>query len=85
MATNSRKRAAGQAGRTGQASQGVRKAALRSRRSPYQTEIATLARTTAELPSPFRERAINLVAAIVVLFERFRREILNGKRKTEQP
>jgi len=37
------------------------------------------------LPSPFRERAINLVAAIVVLFERFRREILNGKRKTEQP
>lgn len=71
MATNSRKRAAGQAGRTGPAPRGPRKAARRARRSPYQTEIATLARTTAELPSPFRLRAINLVASVVGLFKRF--------------
>lgn len=48
-------------------------------------EIAALADTTAELPSPFRERAIRIVAAIVGLFERAWRELRGGDRPDRSP
>ncbi len=65
----------GQAKRTKPPAQGSRKATQKPKRKPYQMEITALADTTAELPPPWRERAIHVVRAIVGLFERVWREM----------
>lgn len=78
MPTNSRRSASGRTERVGQPSRPSRRAGRRPKAAPYQAEIAALAETTAELPSPFRERAIRVVAAIVGLFERAWRGLRRG-------
>ncbi len=52
-----------------------RKAAQQPKRKPYQMEITALADTTAELPPPWRKKAIRIVAAIIELFKRTWREL----------
>ena len=81
MPTNSRTPAGGRPGRTSSPSRRSRRAARRPKAAPYRAEIAALAETTAELPSPFRERAIRVVAAIVGLFER----AWQGLRRRDEP
>ncbi len=63
-----------------------RQSGRKPKRAPYRTEIAALAETTAELPSPSREGAIRVVAAIVGLFERVWRELVRqGDKPSKSP
>jgi len=57
------------------AAQQSRQTAQKPKRRPYHMEIAALANTTAELPSPWRQQAIHIVHAIIDPFKRAWREL----------
>jgi hypothetical protein len=55
--------------------QRARKPAQKPKRQSFHTEIAALADATAALPSPWRERAIQVVRGVVALFGQAWREL----------
>jgi hypothetical protein len=55
--------------------QRARKPTQKPKRQSFHTEIAALADSTAALPSPWRERAIQVVRGVVALFGQAWREL----------
>lgn len=64
-----KQKSADPAKRTKPAAERTGKSTQKSKRQPYHVEITALADNTAELPSPVRERAVQIVRTIVGLFE----------------